>query len=179
MLQIFECGRIDDTSRHWVSPQMLGPATKYGVGFGVLGPWNLAPRMIPFQDEQQIRPVAVRHKESTADLSDWSEWLRSDQAIQLPPQTHHVLEIEFASHSTAFWRMHLSALGTGAEVRITYSEAYEQLPRARPGNEHMVPLKGVRSVRNEGDGLNGPTDVYYISSRVHGKPFAAVIEPFW
>jgi hypothetical protein len=52
--------------------------------------------------------------------------------MELPPRTPHRIEVEFASYCTAFWQIGLNTLRRTHYVRVTYSEAYEALPRERP-----------------------------------------------
>lgn len=177
-MQIFEEGLITDCHEEWMEPQMLSSDALFASGYGLQQPWNLAPRMIPLAEETELRPASVRDAESTLDQSRWTAWLLHDEVIELPAMSRHRLEIEFDSHSTAFWRMLLNA-GTGDHtIKLTYSEAYEELPRRRPDNPHLVPLKGVRSHRGEGIGLDGPCDTYRLRyARVSGTQ--VTLEPFW
>ncbi|ORX34105.1 bacterial alpha-L-rhamnosidase-domain-containing protein [Kockovaella imperatae] len=144
---------------------------------GVLSPWFLEPRCIPLAEETPCPFKAIRHSDSGLDIDAWHQLIAGRAPLTLPKGSKHRLELEFQVHSTAFISVTAERPKySGSKVSLTYSEAYEVLPRPPPGQGFT--FKDDRTQR-EGHGLVGPSDSYFFSGYAGGGDRTESYEPFW
>ena len=166
-LHIFEAvDRRNDCNLRWTSAK---PHNIFN-GFGVVSPWKLSLRQIPFA---RLRPVgfcAVHNIRSTgtsnaAEAVDWQACLLANPSNRTPVQlaagtTHHV-ELEASHHLTAFVSFLFERPEKpGAEIKITYSECYEDIPD-NPQFRQKVDR------RDTSKKLLGPFDTFILGGRVY------------
>jgi hypothetical protein len=142
-------------TRHWIPAQPHKFMASYG-----LGPfWNLTPRSIPFHRTEAIKPQKLHNIASTMPADEW-EALLLDMSTQvrsltLPRGTKHHIELEVASHTTAFLKFTFARpQKAGSTLRVTYAECYEDEPVVTP----YIRRKGDRTDSTKG--LYGPHDTY-------------------
>ena len=143
---------------------------------GAYSPWSLQPREFPLPDETACPFKAVRHADSAIPVEKWHSFITGRSPLLLEAGTTHRIELEFEVHSTAY--LGIAARRPergGSSLKLTYSEAYERLPRTRKAS----PQKDDRTMR-EGHGLVGPSDSYVFRGK-EGEHFTAEesYEPFF
>ena len=132
------------------------PAKQHKVftAFGLLLPWRLSPRMIPYARLQPAAFQQVHNTRSSLSKSAWDEALLGNSLIILPAGTTHHIEIEAFHHLTAFLDFKFRQPRTaGSKFKVTYSECYEDPPAA-----NNVHIKGDR--RDTTKQLLGPNDTF-------------------
>ncbi|OJJ01783.1 hypothetical protein ASPVEDRAFT_192067 [Aspergillus versicolor CBS 583.65] len=139
---------------------------------GYSPPWHLAPRMIPQSCTRRIALRRVHNVKSEVSPDTWQARLCSkaaaadDQAcLVLAPGSKHSIELEAEGHLTAFIRAKFRRPRRGgATLQVTYSESYEDEPRATPWARN----KDNRCDYNKG--LYGPSDIYEFQGQGHFEP---------
>ncbi|KAH8883087.1 Six-hairpin glycosidase [Thozetella sp. PMI_491] len=177
---LFPMGLIDDGFLHineTIAPTAPNPVVKpvaYGIRTlnGELSPWRLRPRVIPMPEESGVAVNTLPLCQSTIPVQDWVAYLSGSKSITLPGGSEHVLELQAEVHSTAFLRWTFSAeKQSQVRLKITYSEGYEQEPRAYP----FFRTKADRLDAQNGR-IIGPKD--HVALDVPASQ-DVVYEPFW
>ncbi|ORY20145.1 hypothetical protein BCR39DRAFT_562965, partial [Naematelia encephala] len=125
---------------------------------GSINDWDLYPRMIPLAEESSCVLKCVRDSQGHVDSQQWRDFFlgRNTRPLTLLANSTHRVELEFETHSTAFIRLVAQRpKWPGSKVKLTYSEAYETLPRPKKA----APQKHDRT-RRDGNALVGPSDTY-------------------
>ena len=138
----------------WVNAKIL----EFKNSTGNSPPWHLSPRLIPRPRIETVKLAAINKIQSVVDQADWEGTLLGGSepvgAVYLPSGTTHQLELEVSHHITAFIRVRFTRPSAGGgEVRVTYSESYEDRP---DGDRRM---KKHRQDLNKS--LIGPQDIYH------------------
>ncbi|KAH9205855.1 hypothetical protein DL95DRAFT_429820 [Leptodontidium sp. 2 PMI_412] len=146
-LHIFEeVNQRSDSTLQWISAQ----PHKIFTAFGLASPWRLSPRQIPFARLRLASFSAIHNVRSSSSSSTGND----AHPIRLPAGTTHHVELEASHHLTAFLAFRFVRSQTpGAELKITYSECYED-----PPDSPHVRLKGDR--RDISKKLIGPYDTF-------------------
>jgi hypothetical protein len=134
--------------------------------------WHLALRMIPTACARRVALSRVHNVKSELSAETWQATLCSNAAaaddqtgLVLAPESKHSIELQADRHLTAFIRARFRRPRRGgASLQLTYSESYEDEPRATPW------------ARNKGDRcdytkkLYGPKDMYVFRGRDSFEP---------
>ncbi|KAH7377485.1 Six-hairpin glycosidase-like protein [Cadophora sp. MPI-SDFR-AT-0126] len=163
-LHIFEeVDRRNDSTLRWISAK----PHKIFTAFGLLSPWRLSPRQIPFAHLRQASFCAIHNVRSSSDSvgeNDWQACLlnkasSSNSPIRLAAGTTHHIELEVNHHLTAFLSFHFEQpQSPGAELKITYSECYEDIPENPQFRQKF-------DRRDTSKNLLGPYDTFIFGSR--------------
>lgn len=175
-LQIFEESRGETKLRGWMLPDCNTgawlKAKAYADMSQAVSPGNLQPRTIPFLYRKRSRfsgVTAVREAENGREA--WEALLKNDQKLTIPPYAREIVEIAAGEEMTAY--IHLSMeKGTGARIRLLYSEGYVQ-----DGYHKNLPLK-----KNRNDWINGHLDGFadqYLAAGYGSADLPEEYEPFW
>ncbi|KAK5310328.1 hypothetical protein LTR93_012055, partial [Exophiala xenobiotica] len=127
---------------------------------GIGPPWKLTPRGIPPHHSEQISIKALHNVKSPVGQAQWEAVLlgannNGTPSLTLSRGTDHHVEIELASHSTAFVKFMFSKPErSGTQPRDRYSECYED----EPFLVAYLRRKGDRT--DDTKGVYGPCDVY-------------------
>lgn len=178
-LCILEEWKAFPQNQNWKSPDYCDDGWSDAVNYDVLtiqpgvSPVNLFPRPIPAMILRygSFREVCGKHTEHAG---AWSDLLRNNGVITIPPHTKETVELSAGEEMTAFLSLRVSG-GQGAKVEILSSEGYVE----SPGD----PLAGTKTKKGdrtdwEHGVLEGYTDVFYPSGI--GTPDAVEeYTPFW
>ncbi|KAJ5712394.1 hypothetical protein N7493_008862 [Penicillium malachiteum] len=131
----FPTGRADDVFLHIseriqpVAPTTPTTPVPYNITSfnGELPPWRLRPRCIPSPEMTEITMNIVKFCKSDIGAEDWTSFFSHKRSLTLPPQSHHLLELQADVHSTAFLRWAFNSVKRPSRIRVltTYSEGYE------------------------------------------------------
>jgi alpha-L-rhamnosidase len=154
---------FDDTE--W--PQALPFAETRGE-FGLLSPWNLMPRPIPFLYEEE-RSFVKAVKADGVELEQ-AAMLLAGQPLRLAAGRKLTLELDAGELTTGYVVISLNG-GQGSVIRFMGSECYE----ASDSSEHQR-RKGIRD--DASGKLMGEFDTYYAAGRGKGHSPESY-EPFW
>ncbi|PSN65782.1 Six-hairpin glycosidase [Corynespora cassiicola Philippines] len=163
-LQIFE--KVDQRESHklqWVPAKPY----KFMTSYGLAAPWNLRPRMIPFQKLEPVPITALNNIGSSQPREAWEQCIdKSGQAtegIVLPKSTIHHIEIGVDSHTTAYVKIRFARPSTGgSSLDVTWSEGYEDSPIKLPFERQ----KGDRADTSKF--IVGPKDWYTFAGKQQG-----------
>ena len=115
---------------NWVTAQNLEIFTAYGL----LAPWKLMPRSIPFHLREPVNVATIHNLESTVPLQDWQRVLFRKHGslpspLHLPANTSHHLVLGVNSLTTAFFSLLFRRSPSSVNnLQVTYAECYEDLP---------------------------------------------------
>ncbi|CAG7618377.1 hypothetical protein PAESOLCIP111_02109 [Paenibacillus solanacearum] len=145
--------------------------------FGLLTPWQLTKRPIPMLESRERTFYKVVREEAVPGISAAeSAFLfcsRSPAALQIPPGSRYMIELDAGLLTTGYIKLALTG-GRGSVIRIQPSECYE-LP---PQNGRR--MKERRDDPSGGKRLLGDTDEYVVSGRfLPGGEEKERYEPFW
>lgn len=164
-LHIFEAvDRRNDCKLRWTSAK----PHKIFNAFGLVSPWKLSPRQIPFAN---FRPAIfstihnIRSTSNDAEVVDWQACLLAKSSnrtpVRLAAGTIHHVELEASHHLTAFMSFLFERPeNPGAEIKITYSECYEDVP-----DNPQFRQKADR--RDTSKKLLGPYDTFILGGRIY------------
>ncbi|KAF5004573.1 hypothetical protein FDECE_8936 [Fusarium decemcellulare] len=176
----FPTGRPDDVFLHINEYIVPGPRTEkvtpvpYNIRTlnGELSPWRLRSRVIPAPEQIPINVSTVRKCLSNAESDEWAACLSGQQPLTLAAGSSHTLEVQADVHSTAFLRWtYKAAQQTQIQLKVTYSEGYENEPRSYP----FFRSKSDRLDATNGH-LIGPYDDVTLDLPASQS---VVYEPFW
>lgn len=140
--------------------------------FGLLSPWNLQPRPIPFLYEE-VRTFVRVIKTEGIDLRQAKQFLERDSeggTLQLAPGQKVAIEFDAGELTTAYLMTGVRK-GRGSIVRLLCSECYEP-------QESTVNRRIKENREDPGGKLMGAYDVYHVAG-VAGDQGMEVYEPFW
>lgn len=106
----------------------------------VLDAWKLHERPIPLMEEKGGRFSKALRCSAPDAVAQWTELIRDDQPVKIPPNFTVWVEYEVAEYSTAYIDLQCLA-PPGATIQLLYSECYES-PISRPG-------PGARRIKND------------------------------
>lgn len=178
-LCILEEWKAFPQNQNWKSPDYCDDGWSDAVNYDVLtiqpgvSPVNLFPRPIPAMILRygSFREVCGKHTEHAG---AWSDLLRNNGVITIPPHTKETVELSAGEEMTAFLSLRVSG-GQGAKVEILSSEGYVESP-----GDHLAGTKTKKGDRTDWEHgvLEGYTDVFYPSGI--GTPDAVEeYTPFW
>ncbi|KAH7353461.1 Six-hairpin glycosidase-like protein [Plectosphaerella cucumerina] len=167
-LHIFES--VDRSKDAILSWEQAAVVVMHPDGYGVLAPWNLCPRQIPFQTMDPVSFETVHNVRSDIGDDVWARLMTRPATraggVVLPAGSVHHVELEAPEYLTALLSLHFRAgSGQGSTVTLTYSECYEDEPFSPPFGRS----KGDR--RDTTKKIIGPSDRYIV-----GGPQAATRE---
>ncbi|KAL2693503.1 hypothetical protein Neosp_000063 [[Neocosmospora] mangrovei] len=158
-LHIFEKrDRRKDIDMSWKPAKVI----QIEEGWGISLPWRLSPRMIPHQAAIPVRFRTIHNVRSNIGEDAWKQLLvdsPAPKAIHLSPGTTHHIELEAENHMTAFLAFRFGRDSPGSQVRVTYSECYEDEPFITP----YARRKGDRCDTRKS--LIGPSDYYILGDQ--------------
>lgn len=145
--------------------------------YGLLKPWQLTPRTIPFLYEKKtlFRDV-VRISDDRSLSADTIKNViitEENSDLHISPNSKVILELDAGELTTGYLHLEVSG-GKESVIRILCSECYEQEPD--PSGKRN---KGLRDDYHNGK-LFGANDVYHVSgngTKEEGK--RETYEPFW
>jgi hypothetical protein len=139
---------------------------------GELPPWRLRSRVIPTPEQTPATVNTVRKNVGSLSSDDWVAYLSGQRPLTLATGSSHTLEVQADVHSTAFLRWTFKATQKSQiRLKITYSEGYENEPRAYPF---------FRSKSDRLDATNGHIIGPYDDITVELPASQTVVyEPFW
>lgn len=175
-LQIFEACNGKSELKGWMLPEydsmLWMHARLYSAMSPAVSPGNLRPRTIPFLYRKRSRfPGVTVVRESVNSKAAWEALLQDDQKLTIPGHTKEILEINAGEEMTAYVNLAIER-GTGAKIRLLYSEGYVQ-----DGYHKEFPIK-----KNRNDWINGHLDGfedYYLSVGYGNEDIPEEYEPFW
>ncbi|USP81334.1 Six-hairpin glycosidase [Curvularia clavata] len=140
----------------WVAATVLRLSKSHGLA----PPWRLSPRLIPVSTSLPIRFKRISKLDSPLPLADWEgvllPALDPPKILTLAAGSSHRIEIEADHHTTASLSfLFQRPLGSGSNLRVTYSECYEDEPDLVP----YLRRKGDRTDNRKQ--LYGPQDQYH------------------
>lgn len=141
-------------------------------GYGLLSPWQLAPRPIPSMYEEQRHFHAITRVEHI-ECSSAEALLHSgvNSSIRLEAGQKIVLELDAAELTTGYLNIGMLG-GKGSNIRLLCAECYE----AQESNEN----KRIKGQRNDSRGkLLGDFDVYHVAGYGQTSSLPEIYEPFW
>jgi hypothetical protein len=116
-----------ENGSNWVAAQELTIFTK----FGLLPPWKLSPRLIPFHRSEPVQISAIHNLESSLPPRQWTQFFLDNinkSPLCLPANSKHHLELEFEKHTTCFVSFHFLRTFAVNSIKITFAECYEDSP---------------------------------------------------
>ncbi|MGO4532375.1 family 78 glycoside hydrolase catalytic domain [Paenibacillus sp. 2TAF8] len=141
---------------------------------GILSPWNLLPRPIPFMYEEEKQFVKVT-KATGVGVEETERFLQNsldNTSLLVIPSGHKIqLDLDAGELTTAYLNIRMRN-GRGAKVRMMGAECYE--PHE---STEMQRKKGDRE-DNTGQ-LMGEFDTYIVAGQVNETVTDEVYEPFW
>ncbi|WP_373232348.1 family 78 glycoside hydrolase catalytic domain [Cohnella sp.] len=136
--------------------------------WGLLSPWNLVPRPIPFLYEEERTFVKVTRSEGIG--PEQAEKLMAGATFQLAAGCKLALELDAGELTTGYLTVGVRG-GRGSVIRMLCSECYED-----PSSSAMRRIKGNRADAN--GKLMGEYDVYRVAGHADQRSIE-VYEPFW
>lgn len=139
-----------------------------------VSPGNLKPRNIPYlyrKPGDPFRVMQVLASDNTAE--EWNAFLNGNGTIEIPAGTSATVELTADVEMTGYIHLALSG-GSGAKVKLLYSESYVQEGTVGPEN---LPVKKDRI-----DTVNGHLQGYedsYIAVGMGTAEQPEVYEPYW
>jgi len=152
----------------WEAAKAIFPIN---LGFGLLTPWQLTERTIPFLYEKEatfakvmrvIDDVAIPIEEQQRFFT------KGEPELNLSPNEHYTVELDAGELTTGYLRLLVSE-GKGTKIRIVPSECYE---KRDPVTGERV--KGIRDEISDGSYLLGDSDIYVVGGMEEES-----YEPFW
>jgi len=137
-------------------------------GYGLLNPWRLKPRSIPFLYEQERSFIAV-HNAAGIDGADVMKLMSERQPLSLKAHELISFELDAGELTTGYIEVSVQG-GKGSVISLLCAEGYDE-PESTPRNR-------VKKNRENTSGkLLGDYDVYHVSGE--SLDAAEVYEPFW
>ena len=132
---------------------------------------NMTPRQIPFMKRTNRRFPGLVPKYSNEQRSAWDAMLAGEGAVEIPPNTHTVIQIDAGEEMTAFLSLRLHG-GKGTRIQLMCAESYYT------GEEFLLAGSSIKKKGNRTDCsgyLDGFVDILHVS----GCPEGETWEPFW
>ncbi|KAL2062125.1 hypothetical protein VTL71DRAFT_6391 [Oculimacula yallundae] len=176
----FPTGLIDDAFLHIservspvTAPTLVVPrAYNMKTQNGDLLPWRLRSRPIPMSVESTVTMSIIRSLESSISVENWNICFSRSQALLLPQDSTHTIEVKADVHSTALVRWTFKAVKKShVRLKITYSEGYELEPRSYP---YFRTKQDRLDVKN--GHVLGPYDEVALNL---SEGETVIYEPFW
>jgi alpha-L-rhamnosidase len=135
----------------------------------ILPPWPLAPRPIPLFTENLQQFDRALKTRGDVSLDQWNDFLNRNQSINIPRNSHQVVELQSKVLTTGFLQL-ATQHGRGAVIEITCAESYEKdLHLTGPSPRPMQRFKGDRA--DSSGELYGPIDTYAVGGDGYYEPF--------
>ncbi|MBS4216952.1 alpha-L-rhamnosidase N-terminal domain-containing protein [Bacillus sp. FJAT-49711] len=154
---------VEYSDDHW---KEAVPFLEPQLDHGLLTPWQLTRRTIPFlYEEEKLFTKIMRIQED--DISSRNIFTKT-----IAQGTQFIVELDAGELTTGYLNIKVSG-GKGAKISILPSECYEK-EDPKTGRR----IKGIRDEISEGSKLLGDSDIYIVGG--YGTPETLeVYEPFW
>lgn len=145
--------------------------------FGLIGPWRLAPRTIPFLYEEERYFKTVKRASGVADRGEplirfFARGGDAGAPLVVPPRSRLYVELDAGVLTTGFLRAEWTG-GAGARLSYQCAECYEGT------NADGSRRKGVRDDSSAGQLLRGDSDRYAAAGSGRDPALPESYEPFW
>lgn len=155
------------------------PYSLVDTSTGVLEPWQLTPRPIPFlfEKHRDFEKLMYSYSSSEGEAFDEKKFFTvispsHAEAFEIFPHTNIIVEIDAGELTTGYPVFSFSK-GKGSSIQILYAECYEFEPIEIPWERN----KGLRDDPAQGK-LYGDTSCYRLSGRGTSE-LPEMYEPFW
>ncbi|MBS4194879.1 alpha-L-rhamnosidase-related protein [Lederbergia citri] len=159
--------KIDYDDSNWSEAvPFLDPQLDHGL----LTPWQLTSRSVPFLYEDE--KLFLRIMRTEGDAISKKDFTNKDHSLFIDRNSRFIVELDAGELTTGYLNIKVSG-GKGAKLSILSSECYE-----KEDPETGRRIKRVRDDFSKGSKLLGDSDIYIVSGS-GTKERQEVYEPFW